>query len=388
MTDIPRLDILLYAHDGRGLGHVSRTTAIGMALRRLFPALRVLLVTGADITQELIGNAPLDWLKLPSYATIIKNGKSSGAPGKSNFEDAELGRLRSQQIRQIVSTYRPRVVLADHSPQGKHRELLPALQAGVEYDIHWVLGIRGVVGQVKQVGSDLATSTFQDYYSSLLWYGDSNVLGKAQLTDLHNQFGTTPQECGYVSGLRERQEHLPAAGQKEITGTIAIPWLGEDTPVFLQRLYNVLAGSGDNHTWHLYLDRNHSSSARFYQLFSRLPGCRIEPPSQRYLDSLLGSRCAIVYGGYNSLMDVLSLNLPALVLLRNMQDSEQQLHLAKLQQTVDLNLTVAEEKCGEEKLHKAVNDLPHLTGPMKNHLNLSGATKAAQILASFVNENR
>ena len=112
---IPRLDILLYAHDGRGLGHVSRTIAIGIALRRLFPELRVLLLSGCSISQEFIGSAPLDWIKLPSYETVIKSGKSAGIPGKSNFEDRELGTLRGEQIRQIVTLYRPRVVLADHS---------------------------------------------------------------------------------------------------------------------------------------------------------------------------------------------------------------------------------------------------------------------------------
>lgn len=387
MTDIPRLDILLYAHDGRGLGHVSRAAAIGIALRRLFPELRVLLITGANMTQELIGPAPLDWLKLPSYATVITNGKSSGVPGKSNYEDADLGKLRSEHICQVITTYRPRVVLVDHSPQGKHRELLPALQAGKQDGMHWVLGIRGIVGQVKQVGSDLAVSTFRNFYSSLLWYGDSKVLGDEQPAKLHDNYGLTPRECGYVSGLRERRENVHPSPKKNITGTISIPWFGEETPAFLQRLFSVLANSGADHTWHLYLDRSHSRSERFYQLFAGLSGCRVEPPSRRYLDSLLESRCAIVYGGYNSLMDVLSLNLPALVLLRNMQDNEQQLHLTKLQQSAGPKLKVLKDQCGEAELNEALNCLLALPEPETGQPNLNGAAKAAEILASFAKEN-
>lgn len=389
MIDTPRLDILLYAHDGRGLGHVSRAAAIGLALRRLFPELRVLLVTGANVTQELIGAAPFDWLKLPSYATRVINGKSRGITGKSNFKDDELGRLRGEQIRQIIATYRPLVVLADHSPQGKHRELLPALEAGEKDHIHWVLGVRGVVGRVKQVGSDLAASTFKKYYSSLFWYGDTRVLGREQLAALASHFGSTPHECGYVSGLRERVESLTGQGpQHNLSGTIAIPWFSERTPAFLQHLFHVVEKAGNAHSWHIYLDPSHPESSRFHELFGKLPNCRIEPPGRRYLDSLLSSRCAIVYGGYNSLMDVLSLGLPALIVLRDMEDNEQQLHLATLREKTEMRLETLEESCGGEELAEAFDTLLSFPEHLTNPLNLDGAATAAKLLASLVEKKR
>ena len=33
---------------------------------------------------------------------------------------------------------------------------------------------------------------------------------------------------------------------------------------------------------------------------------------------------AVIFGGYNSLVDVLALNIPAIVIMRSMQDLEQQ----------------------------------------------------------------
>ena len=51
-----RLDVLIYAHDGRGLGHASRSIGVGMALRRLYPELKVLFVSGCSLSQELIGS--------------------------------------------------------------------------------------------------------------------------------------------------------------------------------------------------------------------------------------------------------------------------------------------------------------------------------------------
>jgi predicted glycosyltransferase len=60
MEQMARLDVLIYAHDGRGLGHASRSIGVGMALRRLYPDLKVLFVSGCSLSQELIGAAPLD----------------------------------------------------------------------------------------------------------------------------------------------------------------------------------------------------------------------------------------------------------------------------------------------------------------------------------------
>jgi predicted glycosyltransferase len=390
MDNIPRLDVLLYAHDGRGLGHAGRTIAIGMALRRLEPDLRVLFLSGCSLAQELISSAPLDWLKLPSYETIVDGGRSRGITGKSNFTDTHLGILRAEQIRHIVETFCPRVVLADHSPQGKHRELLPALQlthrqSGRVKDTLWVLGLRAVIGQVSQVGSPLASSVFKDHYSSLLWYGDSGILGSEQLRTIGEHFGTTPVECGYVSRLNEVMPEKFGFQGDMLAGTVSVPWIGEKTPVFLRNLYTALEKAGDRFgVWMLYLDAAHSRSEEFHTLFRSLPWCRVEEPGQRYVRSLKHSRCAIVYGGYNSLMDVLSLSLPALVILRDMQDSEQQFHLDRLKRLSGTSLTTLEEECEEDRLSQALRSVLEDTRGAPVRIDFDGAGKAAEHLVTLL----
>ena len=79
--DKSRLDVLIYSHDGRGFGHVSRGVTIGMALRRLFPGLKVLFVSGFKQTATLVGSCPLEWIKLPSYETQIIAGNQKAGWG-------------------------------------------------------------------------------------------------------------------------------------------------------------------------------------------------------------------------------------------------------------------------------------------------------------------
>ena len=150
-----RLDLLIYAHDGRGLGHASRSVAIGLAVRRLFPELKVLFLSGAKQSADLIGEGELDWIKLPAYQTRVVGGVSKGCDGESNFSDRELGDIRSAMIRDLVVRLNPRCVLSDHMPQGQTSRIdagLGGLRFQGQYTVDsWDAGChrrcgRGVVG--------------------------------------------------------------------------------------------------------------------------------------------------------------------------------------------------------------------------------------------------
>ncbi|WP_457574382.1 hypothetical protein [Desulfolithobacter sp.] len=397
MTEMPRLDILLYAHDGRGLGHASRTIAIGMAIRRLYPGLRVALVSGCSFSRELIGNAPLDWIKLPSYETRVINGRSCGISGKSGYSDQELGRLRTHMLKDIIRLYRPRVMLVDHQPQGKHRELLQAIETSREDRTRWILGIRGVTGSVPQTRSDLAAELFRSSYHGLLWYGDSRVLGTDHLKQLRQRFGTEPVECGYVSRLAQQLHFMagsPPGTDPPLAGTVAIPWQGEQTLQFLSLLPEVLHRLGpDLGPWIIFaqelsdpLWQKHLDSLR------GLDHVRVEPISANYVQALVNSRTAVIYGGYNSVVDILQTGIPAVVLLRDMHDGEQQLHLQLLRHHVGDQLRLLpEQDVRPDRLHtliKAQLEREIVTSSKRIHIRLDGAENSARFLHRLLKETR
>lgn len=383
-----RIDILIYAHDGRGLGHVSRSVAIGMALRRLFPELRVLFVSGCAAAQELIGGSQLDWIKLPSYKTRVVNGKSQGADGNTNFNDSQLGQLRNRGLAQVIELYRPKLVLVDHAPQGKHKELLSALEEGRRHGTLWVLGVRGVVGSVKQLSSELARDVFTRYYDSLLWYGDSSVLSSAHLELLHGNYGVKPVECGYVLRMAELEyvEGAQLGGCREYAGTVAIPWLGELTFVFLQQLTAALKEIPNHYgSWQIFVDMKSDSEKgeRVRAVFKGLDNCRLHAPGSRYAEVLPCSKTALIYGGYNSLMDIVYTQTPAVVVLREMQDGEQQIHLQALGQALPgLFSVVSEQTVTAVDLERML--LENLNEPQlaPRSVDIQGATTTAAFLHS------
>ncbi len=387
-----RLDVLIYAHDGRGLGHASRSIGVGMALRRLYPDHRVLFVSGCNLSRELIGKAPLDWLKLPSYETRVVHGKSIGITGKSMYSDEQLGQLRSRELAHLLALYRPRVVLVDHTPQGKHKELVQALSVSSGSDTRWILGVRGVVGEVKQAHSELAGSLFKEHYHAVLWYGDSLVLGNSHCEQLRQQYGTVPVECGYVLRLAEFA-HWNGNGQmldpdEPVAGVVSIPWLGEKSMDFLVILAEVLQGIPRSFgCWRLFVDTAEDGGAgrKLRGLFENIPGCRIESPGIAYVSALLRSKTAVIYGGYNSLMDVIHAGVPALVVLREMQDGEQQQHLQKIQEVAGGAIaTVSETLVSAKELEGLL--LAHLqgTGLSTVPLKMCGAERAATYIHSLL----
>lgn len=390
MVQADRLDILIYGHDGRGLGHASRSIAVGMAVRRLYPKRKVLFVSGSSFSQELIGAAPLDWLKLPSYASRVVDGRVRGVTGPSMFEDHRLGEFRAQELAHLVSLYRPRVVLVDHTPQGKHRELVPALKASSGSDTRWVLGVRGVVGQVRQAGSSLARELFSNYFHSLLWYGDSKVLGDAHCELLRQQYGCKALECGYVLRLSEFDywNRSPRQLQAGPVGTVSIPWLGEKSLPFLGELAGALKLlSPELGSWHLFIgtDTNSEAAEKVSGLFAGLDHCRLKRPGRSYMRSLFSSRIAIIYGGYNSLMDVLHARVPALVALREMQDDEQQNHLQCLEKVAgELITTFSESTVTGRTLERLVLKNLGQTFREPHHIKMDGAPNAAGYLESLL----
>lgn len=386
-----RLDILLYGHDGRGLGHVSRTVAIGMALRRLYPELKICVLTGCAQTNELIGPVSLEWIKLPSYQTEVTGGISKGIDGFCGFSDPALGKARSTMIRETVRLLRPRVILVDHAPQGKHRELLEMFEdCSEDHQPTMVLGIRGVVGAVAQTVSPVAQALFKSRFKSLLWYGDRQILGNSHPLELKRAFSTDPVECGYVSRLKELDQQNgppPAESNKTLKSClISVPWQGEYTGDYVQNLARAIAALGSSQvTFHLFMGE--SVDRALANLFDSIEGCQLYPFSSLYAQCLAESSSCIIFGGYNSLTDIIYFNIPSLVIVREMQDREQQIHLQSLRNHSDLITVQSEQQCSVEFLLEA---LKRLTGPpsptrkSSTRININGAENSAHHLAGLI----
>ena len=119
------LSVLMYSHDGVGLGHMRRNSAIAARLVNEVAEASVLMLVGCP--SGLFFDLPegVDSLKLPS---VLKTGTNSWRPRKLGLPTVEIKRLRADLILKTAEVLNPRLFLVDHMPTGIWHELLPTLR--------------------------------------------------------------------------------------------------------------------------------------------------------------------------------------------------------------------------------------------------------------------
>ena len=384
--DKSRLDVVIYAQDGRGLGHVSRSAAIGMALRRLYPKLKVLLLTGFRETQMLLGACPLDWMKLPSYKTFIEKGRAKGKIGDLNLKNCYLGPAREKFVASIIWEFRPRLILVDHLPLGRKDELLASLTLSLDTDTRWVLGMRSISGDDNTLWSGESKKAFKKHYDALLWYGDKTILGSADLERLERFFSIQARDTGYVSRFMEII-HWQKGGFTGESNVVSLPWMTTETKNLLKTISGTLKKLGDRYGhWRFFVNMTDLSNqaAPEKKAIENLPFCSFEQLSDQYFNALENANLLITYGGYNSLCDVIAAGVPAIVVTRTLNDQEQAEHVRRLQKAAGEQIIhVKEDIISSEMLYGAIQSQVNKRKMKSPLIRLSGAEETAHILANY-----
>ena len=124
-------------------------------------------------------------------------------------------------------------------------------------------------------------------------------------------------------------------------------------------------------------------------MLNRLPYCHLFKPGEGYLQSLMRSRMAVIYGGYNSLTDLLYMGLPGLVVVREMQDREQQTHLEALKALVSDRLqTVNEGEANPVELEALLRRQLQSSAQTPAAIRLDGAECAARHIDQAIEAHR
>ena len=101
------------------------------------------------------------------------------------------------------------------------------------------------------------------------------------------------------------------------------------------------------------------------------------------------ARMAVIYGGYNSLTDVMARNLPTLVLLRGMRDKEQERHMELLSGKLSFLRAVDAATATTESFLQVMEDVSQSQGGALNAgggVDLDGAATTAHILARDIGD--
>jgi len=386
MSTLPQLDVLIYAHDGRGLGHISRSIAIGLSIRRLFPKLKVAVITGSPFAQMLTNMMPLEIIKLPSYQVKLYNGKSYEAQNNINIKNKQLAQLRSKIICNFVSLSRPKCILVDHLPLGKKMELREA-QKITSKDCIWILGLRAVLGDVIEIRPHNWTKDSTKAYKYLFWYGDSNI----NSLDLSRKLvhpNLSIEEMNYVSRAYEleRWSCLQSPVNKRSGCVVSFSLLSDTTVRVLYAINDLLKHSGDKWgKWNMFLGRDLSGgkAASIILKLSKFKFCTVNQFSNYYLDLLPKASLAIVCGGYNTLTDLLWAKTPAVILARSQLEKEQLVHTEYLSRVYTTFETLPENEITVSCLHAAMTNVVN-NKKINTNIKLTGSEITARRINQII----
>lgn len=376
--------IAMYWHNGKALGHTSRSATLGKAL--LDKGAIVVGITGASRGLDLIPKE-MDILKIPSYLGY------DGEAGVATFPIMHIGKSEFQHIREnliftFARDFNPDIFIADYSPQGKKGELIPALIHMKE--TRKILGFRGVLSTIEEAyefffNPDMA-SFIKRNYSAIHVYTDPNVFS------LENYYKVPPflldmiKYTGYVSRntLFSKQDARAVLGIGPDARVIVANFGGGQgseriwTPL-LSGLIN-LEGSFDN----AYLASGPYIEDDSYNRIKLLVAGKNKFSWTRFLDPLhiwmKASDLFIGSGGYNTLAEIISLDANALVIPRQIFEKEQAIHCSILADLKIIRVLPFEDLQSGTDLEKIITT--SFSEPLKHNgsIRTDGALENARLL--------
>jgi len=389
---------LFYSHDGVGFGHVRRHLAIASALVENFPGVKVLVATSVDEVSQLGLPLNMDTLKLPALRKVANNEYCSRRLG---LPSAEIHALRSALLYAAVQSFGPTAVLVDKHPFGAGGEFRAALVAAKSLGARAVLGLRDILDGKAAVRKEWADENLRDsiadHYDLVLVYGTPSVFDPIAEYEFPPALAERIKYCGYVVNKPVRAqggEIGPAFQQLDVDFrpcVLATTGGGEDGFKVLETFIRASEGA----SWKaMAVAGPMLSQGEFNTLeqLAKLSGVALH----RFIPCLPDLFCKldglVCMGGYNTLVEAASQDLPTVCIPRSSPRSEQFLR-ARVFEQLGLLRCISPEHLTVEKLREEVSATleDHRKKKMNRSsstLDFEGARRAAGHLVGVIGTGR
>ncbi len=388
----PAQRILMYSHDGYGLGHFRRNTALAHAMVTRDPSVEVVLLSGSSVAD--------DW-PLPRRVTVVRlpAAVKTAAETYVPLEARSMSGLRAERAGIISSTLlrmRPDIFLIDHSPLGIKGELALALRMAREElpQTRVVLGLRDIIDDPPVVRATWTEqglySVLDESYDQILVYG---VRALHDITSLY-RFPASTAARTVFTGYVAKDRSLEA----EVDGAAA--WA--QSPRGRDRRILVMGGGGADADWLFRgfikawkrLERDPpgealmvlgplmdpAARASIQRRANAVPRMTIIHSSKSVLSLVAAADLVVSMGGYNSIVEVLAARKPLIVCPR-VAPRKEQLIRARLMAGLGLATVVRLEEESSKALAAAIRaGLESRRRPVRERaaVDLLGADRVAE----------
>lgn len=326
--------LMVYSHDGFGLGNIRRMLAICEHLLNTIPDLSVLLVSGSPMVQGFRLPTGLDYIKLP----CLNRGESGALIAKylGTDTDATIA-LRADLIQAAAAHFKPDLVLVDKKPYGIKQELKPTLdyfQAELPHT-RLVLLLRDILDSPEITIADWQTNGYyeaiQRYYSKVLVVGMPEVFDLAKEYQFPADITRKVHYCGYirrpvgrksVSRIR-RKLHLSARDRL----VLVTPGGGEDGYPVISTYLAGLSLLPQSSNFRSLILCGPEMPCQQKRALTKMAHAHAQVQIGEFTDDLMSylatADVTVAMGGYNTLCEIFSAAKPAVVIPRYKPSQEQ-----------------------------------------------------------------
>jgi predicted glycosyltransferase len=352
-----RKRVLIYSHDTFGLGHLRRSLLIAGQLASLPEVGSILVATGSPRANAFPLPIGCDTIKLPA---VTKTPAGEYRPRTLGLPLADLTRIRASLLLSAGRAFRPDVILVDHAPVGMRGELDPLLA-----DLRtWrtpprvVLGLRDIIDDPDVVRQEWdrvdAWNALERIYDRILVYGDPAILTTAQELGLPETFAGKVRYVGYLG--RTIPPHPQARENGKPLILVTAGGGGDGQPLFraYARFLRTLSSSSFRS---LIVTGPLLSSRRQREAVALCEGLghsvEVIAFTDRFEHVLAQASGVVAMGGYNTVVEILSAGVPALLVPRRTPRREQWIRAQRLSAVADLQFCSVEE-CDPSRIGRFV----------------------------------
>ena len=381
--------VMMYSHDGFGLGHLRRNANIASRFVREVPGASVLMLVGSPAGAFFELPPAVDVLKLPFDPLILKARRRTYTwrPRNPHIAPKDAREIRALLIGRAAELFRPRIFLVDHVPTGVWGELLPVLQMfrSMATPPKVILGLRDILDAPEVVREawrrDGLYQAIDEYYDKVLIYGCDEVYDTASRYGLDGLVSEKLDYCGYVCSEGPRQGKEPTRKLLEVEHeklVVVTGGAGYDAYPMMAACMKALRLLGIEH-WlkaifltgplmeqQLSMELHREADGLPVQVMNCVPNC---------LDYLNAADLVVTMGGYNSVIESVGLRKRTLVIPRKGPSAEQKMR-AKTFADLGLVQWIDLEEATPSGLAQAITDNLHCNSASSVSLDMNGREAA------------
>lgn len=350
MSTSPRRRIAFYSHDTQGLGHIRRNIALAGAIVAAEPRTDVLILTGAPQATSLPLPPNTEIITVP---TVAKDTEGAYAAATFAMDLDSLLSLRSNLITTALTAFAPDVVVVDKVARGLDGELeqgLAALQGirghttGTRPRV--VLGLRDILDDpltaIREWRTAGTTTAIAEHYDEIWVYGDRTVVDIVGDYDLPRAVAAKVRYTGYLA--EGRSEGLIASRDEPKRRPVPRPYVlcmvgggqdGYDTALAFARATYPAGHTGVIVTGP-YMQT--SLRRRLTAIAAERDDLVIRDFVTNTIELIADAEAVVSMGGYNTVCEVLTEDVPGLIVPRVRPRQEQ---LVRADRLSDLGLVDA-----------------------------------------------